>query len=484
MPFDRQRMIDSRHHKNADRQPLLSLAPLAAALSVGLFGNVLATTISVDVASPGSAGGRCTLLNAVAAVNTSARVHGCAAGNGNNDTIDLTGFNAATTIIFTSAADGNSALVLSKPATIKGALDSNGQPLVSLLRSTVSGTPSFRLISTNSDLSIYGLALNNGSTTGNGGAIYAIDSAHLTLSHTTATGNSAVYGGAAYEAYNGTITIDHSTFSGNSAARDGGAVLERGTGGTVTLTSSLVMGNTAMYSGGGVMAQGSLSLSDTTISGNTAMDGNGGGVSALEVLEATGSTLSRNTSGSHGGAINVLGTSTLTNSTITGNTAKYSGGGVFAFAANLYFCTVYANSNTMPGYKGAGLYFAQSASTTASIITGNGADDVDAPYNIPMAGSYNIIGTSGVSTPGDTRNCDVKLGPLASFGGQTKTLPLLTGSCAIDSGPLSSSVSTDQRGDPRPVQANMPPTRADVGAFEKQSPDDPDIIFFNGFDRL
>jgi hypothetical protein len=480
MQIHQQCTMTSRHHKDNDRRPDLLLAPLAAALIVGLFGDALAATISVDVASSGSAGGRCTLLDAVAAVNTATRVHGCVAGNGNDDTIDLTSFKAATAITFTSAVDGNSALVLSKPVTIRGALDSSKQPLVSVTRSTVSGTPSFRLISTNSDLTIIGLAVSNGNTASNGGAIYAVDSAHLTLSYTTATGNSAVYGGAVYEGYSGTVTIDHSSLSGNSAARNGGAIIGRGTGGTVALTNSRIIGNTAMYSGGGVEAQGLLSLSNTTISGNTARDGDGGGVIAYEALEVTGSMLNGNTSGSHGGAIDILvGTSpsTLTNSTITGNTAKYSGGGVSAPSANLYFCTVFGNRTTTTGYNGSGLYFLQSASITASIITGNGTDDLDAPYNIPVAGSYNIVGISGVSTPSDTRSCDVKLGPLGDFGGPTRTLPLLTGSCAIDSGPSSPSVLTDQRGDPRPAQL-----RADVGAFEKQGPDDPDIIFFNGFD--
>jgi hypothetical protein len=74
-------------------------------------------------------------------------------------------------------------------------------------------------------------------------------------------------------------------------------------------------------------------------------------------------------------------------------------------------------------------------------------------------------------------NCDPKLGPLGNNGGPTATHGLLTGSCAVDAGLTSPTVSTDQRGDLRKVG-----TASDIGAFEKQEPGDPDLIFADGFD--
>jgi hypothetical protein len=77
----------------------------------------------------------------------------------------------------------------------------------------------------------------------------------------------------------------------------------------------------------------------------------------------------------------------------------------------------------------------------------------------------------------------VKLGPLANFGGWTKVLPLRTNSCAIDAVPFTATpkATIDQRDEVRPVQLTAAVARADVGAFEKQTSEDPDYIFIDGF---
>jgi hypothetical protein len=143
---------------------------------------------------------------------------------------------------------------------------------------------------------------------------------------------------------------------------------------------------------------------------------------------------------------------------------------------------VYANRYTGTG-KGAGLYFTNNATSYASIISGNGNDDVDASGAIPLGGNYNIIAASGVAVPSDTQNCGLHFGPLANFGGPTKVLPLLAGSCAIDAVPFAVTlkVTTDQRGDPRPIQVTAPVARSDLGSFEKQTATDPDFVFIDGF---
>jgi hypothetical protein len=455
-------------------EQLILLTPLAMALAIGLCGHARASTIAVNSSSAGSVVGSCTLLDAVTSVNTAAAVNGCGAGNGTNDTIDLTGFASPTTITFASSSDSYSALVLTQPVTIQGAVDAYGEPLVTLQRSATSGTPDFRLIATNSALSVYGLALTNGRTTHSGGAIYSAGSSGVSLSHMVIRGSSANYGGAVYAAYSTADTIDHCTMTGNTATMNGGAIEQRGTGGTLTLSNSTISGNASTYSGGGVVALGYLSVIDSTLSGNESVDGDGAAIKSYGPVLVTRSTISGNATVSDGHALFILNSVKLTNSTISGN----SGGGIFAFSANLYFCTVYGNSMATSTARSAGVYFAHSGFAYGSIITGNTNYDVGAPYNIPLGGSYDIIASSGVTIPADTRNCPVTLGALANFGGSTRTMPLLAGSCAIGVGPFAPTENTDQRGLPRPAVIG---TRSDIGAFEKQSASDPDFIFINGF---
>src|SRR4051794_16556129 len=76
------------------------LLPLAAAIALVCSGATHAATIAVNDTSDDSVPGKCTLADAVAAVNTPAAVNACIAGDGSNDTIDLSFFTSATTISF------------------------------------------------------------------------------------------------------------------------------------------------------------------------------------------------------------------------------------------------------------------------------------------------------------------------------------------------------------------------------------------------
>src|SRR5215469_1027966 len=98
--------------------------PLAAALLAVAALPATAATLVVDDPSPLSIPGHCTLVDAVQAVSTQATVNNCPAGDGNNDTIDLTGFTTPTSIEFNQPANGfEHALILSRAVTIRGALD-------------------------------------------------------------------------------------------------------------------------------------------------------------------------------------------------------------------------------------------------------------------------------------------------------------------------------------------------------------------------
>ena len=87
--------------------------------------------------------------------------------------------------------------------------------------------------------------------------------------------------------------------------------------------------------------------------------------------------------------------------------------------------------------------------------------------------AYNLIGdaTGGTGTAGtgsDIVTSMPGLGPLANNGGRTQTHALLGGSPAIDAVPVTScTLTTDQRGQSRPVDGDLDTTAAcDIGAYE------------------
>jgi hypothetical protein len=90
---------------------------------------------------------------------------------------------------------------------------------------------------------------------------------------------------------------------------------------------------------------------------------------------------------------------------------------------------------------------------------------------------YNMSsdGTCNFSNHGDRNNIsDPKLGTLGNYGGPTETIPLLSGSPAIDAGNPSGCkdgqghlLKTDQRGQPRANTEDK--TGCDIGAYERQS---------------
>ena len=208
-------------------------------------------------------------------------------------------------------------------------------------------------------------------------------------------------------------------------------------------------------------------------------------------MAATASTISGNATSVLGGGIYGWTGVTAIDTTISGNTSAYGGGGLYAGAGNisLTFCTVSGNSapvvsqGVSQGGAGVLINTGNTIASTATIIFNNGsANDVDTlgASTTVMTGDHNLIGTHGalVTVPADTTTCDPNLGPLFDNGGPTQTRPLFAGSCALAAGPTTTTVATDQRGLPRSVGG-----MTDIGAFEKQGPNDPpDLIFINGFD--
>jgi predicted outer membrane repeat protein len=482
------------------------LLPLVAAVAFCLYNDARAAIIHVDDATAGSVPGKCTIVDAVTAINTQAAVNGCAAGDSSNDTVDLTAFLVPTTISFTQAAAGFShALALTSAMTISGSLDSGGMPYVTLERSTVSGTPDFGLIQTSSIVTLYGLTLANGSAQGGsfGGAIQAgsgltvdhcimsdnasstgggaiVATNGLTLSYSSVTGNTAVYGGGGVVSSSG-LLIDHSTISNNSTTdatgAGGGGVY--GTG-TITVHASTISGNSSASDGGGIYGKSNVNLVDSSVSGNHALAGAGGGIFAMVIgVDATRSTVDNNTASTLGGGI-YADDAALTNSTIIGNTAGSSGAGAYAHTISMDYATIFAN--TAQSGSGGGVNFSISGAATGTIVFGNSPNDLDTTSHSALTGSHNLIANSAWSVPPDTLKCDPMLGALGNFGGLTKTLPLMNGSCAIGAASTTPDQTADQRGYLRPAAGKANPG-ADIGAFERQLTDDnPDLIFANGFE--
>jgi Abnormal spindle-like microcephaly-assoc'd, ASPM-SPD-2-Hydin len=341
-------------------------------------------------------------------------------------------------------------------------------------------------------VTLSGVTVQHGNTASSGGGI--VNAGSLTLTNSTVVSNTSTgYGNGGGGIYNtGTLTLTNSTVVSNTATSDG-----RGGGiyntGTLTLTTSTVLGNSAFYFGGGIdNSSGTLTLTNSTVRGNTA--GSGGGISNTGTLTLTNSTVSGNsTSGGNGagGGIENWGTVTLTNSTVSGNSAFYGcGGGIGNFGTmTLTNTTVAGNraNSIRSGYgcsggDGGGIYNTGTLTLTTSILAGNTTpnrpDRPDCSGTL-TSGGYNLVGvgdgcglTNGVN--GDqvgtsSSPLNPLLGPLQDNGGPTSTMALLPGSWAIDVVPPSKcTLSTDQRGQPRPDPDDH--GACNIGAVEADYP--------------
>lgn len=282
-------------------------------------------------------------------------------------------------------------------------------------------------------------------------------SAHVTLSKVTIQdGLASIDGGGVLN--NGMLTINDSTLSGNVAAF-GGGIFNNGTlrvnDSTLNLNIAEQPGAAASR-GGGIYNSGTLAINDSTISGNSASGepGSGGGIYNYGTLTIDNSTLSQNIAKGYfqpyGGGIgnDVGGTLTINNSTVSGNIAlRGPGGGIALVSGTVTLQNSIVANNAFGNCSG--------------FITSHG-------YNLSSDNSCNFNG------PGDLNNIDPKLGTLGNNGGPTETIPLLSGSPAIDAGDPNGCtdgqghlLKTDQRGAPRPDREDA--GGCDMGAFERQS---------------
>lgn len=301
-----------------------------------------------------------------------------------------------------------------------------------------------------------------------GGGIYNAGNMTLTnviLSRNYNTSCSSPCGGGGI--YNlGTAILTNVTISG-SVGRYGGAIYN---GGTLTLTNSTLSGSdNTVYAGGAggglYNTNGTARLSNVTVVGNST-SGDAAGICNCftGTLTLINSTINRNNSGGYGGGmVNYNSTLSMTNVTVSGNTAINFGGGIEldGGTANLTNVTVSSNkANISTG----GIYWTTGG--TKALTNTIVANNVGGNCGPTLGGSFNMSSDLTCNFGLDRDNRDVKLAPLANYGGSTLTFMLKPGSPAIDFGTNTGCPSADQRGLGRPVNSTC-----DVGAVERQPVD-------------
>jgi hypothetical protein len=315
----------------------------------------------------------------------------------------------------------------------------------------------------------------------NGRVVTISNGAHVTFSRLTIRNGKANPGGGINNS--GTLTLTNSTVSGNWAPIP-----------CTPLFLLCIFRGTA--TGGGIYNSGALTISNSIISSNhagsycnaTPCSAFGGGIyNRGTLMMIKNSTLTGNSAGTAcstslscsvgvGGAFYTSGgTVTLNNSTVYGSSAyRCSGvcGGTGRAIVNASG-SLAMNNSTVSGNSAGGIFNGGTATLQNSILANNSGKNCGGTIT---SHGYNLSsdGSCALRNSGDRDNTSPVLGTLGNYGGPTPTIPLLTGSPAIDAGNpggctdgLGHLLKTDQRGMPRPDPEDS--GGCDIGAFERQS---------------
>jgi uncharacterized repeat protein (TIGR01451 family)/CSLREA domain-containing protein len=265
-------------------------------------------TITVDtLADNTTPDGDCSLREAIQNANDNAATFvDCTAGAGASDTIDFGGGAASGTITFTSAISVITTVIIDGGDDI--ILDGGGAQQI------------FTLGGSGSDLTLTNITIQNGFSSGAGGAILAnsTDSV-LSIVNSMVRDNDADGTGGAILS-NGSLTITNSVFQGNRAGVDGGAI-DHSSSDPLTVTTSAFINNTAGTvvntggSGGAIYHSGAV-LGPSAVTGSyflnnqvdnaESFDGGGAIYHGAGIMSITSSVfLANNVDGddAHGGAV-------------------------------------------------------------------------------------------------------------------------------------------------------------------------------------
>ncbi|HYN87026.1 MAG TPA: choice-of-anchor Q domain-containing protein, partial [Ardenticatenaceae bacterium] len=440
------------------------------ACDIGAFelSEIVVTTTADGVTNNGD----CTLREAIHATLIDAAVDACPPGFG-DDLIRLPAGIYNLTIAPNPSVFHSGDLLIQKSVTIVGAGRNDtiidGSRLDRVIQTAAAGT----------HVTLSKLRIRNGESKGG------------------ASGGGLVVGGSTV------VTVTDSAITGNRAANLGGGI-QVGTAngaGTLTLIRTAVSENEALGTAGGGLALttgSTATLIDSTIRANTA-NGNGAGIFNNGTLRVERSTVQDNVGTRSGAGLSNNGTAVLVNSTISGNRAAMGAGGIINFnTLELNNVTIHLNTADSDGNNdgdGGGIAINAGSTTTVrnSIIAGNSDLSTTTQAVRDCVGAltsqgHNLLGdpfgctglTNGVQ--GDKVGTSAaplnpNLNPLALNGGLTKSHLPRSGSPALDAGnPAapgsggSACAAVDQRGTPRPKDANDDGTvRCDIGAVEVAS---------------
>jgi CSLREA domain-containing protein len=393
-----QRREAAEQRRSALRRRRALLATGAAIGATALFApSAQAAGFEVNTLSDGLADAcdtDCTLRDAITLANASSE----------NDTIT-----------FANGLSGSIVLTDGELVITQGAVEVNGPGADAISVSgdaNYTGTPDagdsriFHVETSADRLSVAGLTLTGGYTTGSGGALYGTSDTSATVTDSVITGNKAgvAGGGAASISASGVgnpqttyLKLTNTVVTGNVAAGgNGGGIHAGGKYGSLSISGSTISGNSG-EDGGGIAAEHAMDVEDSEISGNTAtgVAAAGGGIASFgkyAAFDIRGSEISGNAAERGGGlyadhqAVRVetspgyyeyfKGPGTrhaVTGTTISGNTTTGDGGGVWV--GDLYSGDTFAisdstiSSNDAPASAfGGGIVFSETVYGTFDLV--------------------------------------------------------------------------------------------------------------------
>ncbi len=298
--------------------------------------------------------------------------------------------------------------------------------------------------------------------TSQGGGLYNNDGAPQLINVRFENNRAGSTGGGLYSD-TGAPSLTAVQFISNSstASNGGGAYLSKD---ILTLSGSVFMSNTAKSHGGAIYAyKSTVSGVNVALWSNNARYNGGAVFTDRSDMQLTNLAAAYN-QGKYGGVFyNDTSTVTLANATFYTNLATVDGGAIFNDAAPAILNHVTAVDNHADHYGGAIYSILDTPTVRNSILWGNTAEK-----GAVIIGTATFIDTFveggcpvGVSCT-NAHAEDPLLGAFGNHGGSVHTIPILTGSPAIDrvSAPCPA---TDARGVVRPQG-----TACDMGAYESR----------------
>jgi CSLREA domain-containing protein len=340
---------------------------------------------------------KCSLREAIQAANSDQPVNtgngqaDCPAGNG----ADVITFAVAGTITLEDEININSDISIQGPIILSG----GGAARI------------FRIADSDGVLNLSSLTIEDGFTSGSGGAIWN-QNGELNIIGSSFQNNAANGDGGAINS-NSELNILMSTFAGNQAGDAGGAIHMSGAD-PIQLSLSNFSGNIAATDGGAIAITGSsteVEISDTIFSGNIAMgdepasDGGGALFNQSDALVIIRSAFNGNLcpEGGSGGALfngsNAAATirDSSFNGNISGGLSDGQGGAIYNIEElNIDSCAFNGNTSSASG-KGGALYndkVGVASIANSSFFSNNAGAEGGAIYNVD---TQNLSANSTVS---------------------------------------------------------------------------------------